>query len=179
MSESVPMTPISFTLNKELVVKAAALAASRYYIRFLLFALIVGMLTSAFFIVSGSRANLERELLAASLTIMGALTVALLMIGLMRYVIYPLHARRNFRQQKALAEEMNLSWTDEVFIYTSGKSRSEMPFSNLHGYRTSSEIIILYLADTVYHMVPVDAFADTKTLDSFMHKLQQAGVKQL
>jgi hypothetical protein len=179
MSESVPMTPIRFTLTKELVVKAATLAASRYYIRFLWFALIVGMLTSAFVLLNRPKPNLERELLATFLIIMSTLTIAMLMIGLMRYLIYPFYARRNFQQQKALTEEMSLSWTDEVFIYTSGKSKSEMPFANLHGYRASSEIIILYLADAIYHMVPIEAFGGTEQLGSFMLKLQQASVKQL
>jgi hypothetical protein len=177
MSQSPPMTPLRFTLSKDLVVKAAILSASRYYVRFLLFSLIVSLLVSAFFLFGRSRWELQRELLAAALVALGTFAMALLIIALMRYVIYPFHARRNFRQQKALSDEMSLSWADEAFCYTTGKSRTEMPFANLHGYRASSEIIILYLSDALYYAIPAEAFGDAETFGAFMRKLEKAGVK--
>jgi hypothetical protein len=168
-----------FTLNEELVVKAATLNSSRNYVRFLWFSIIVGMITSSFFLFSRPTWHLERELVGSVLIVTGTIAIALLFIGLARYVIYPFHARRNFRQQKALSDEMGLSWADKDFIYETGKSRTEMPFANLHGYRASSEIIILYLSDAIYYMVPAEAFGDTVTFGSFKRKLEEAGVKRL
>jgi hypothetical protein len=173
------MTPIRFTLTKELVVKAARLSASRYTIRFLWFALIMGLLVSAFFLFSRPSWNLQRELILVFSIVAGALASALLMIGLMRYWIYPFQARKNFQQQKALSDEMSLSWTDKVFVYTTGKSRTEMPFENLHGYGVSGEIIILYLSDVIYYAVPVDALGDADTVGSFMRRLEEAGLRRL
>jgi hypothetical protein len=179
VSESPSTMPIRFTLTEELAVKAAVLTASRYTIRFLWFALIVGLLTSAFFIVTGARWEPQRALLQAFLTMAGAVVIVLLINLLMRYWIYPFYARRNFRQQKALSEEMSLSWTDKEFLYTTGKSRTEMLFANLHGYRASGEVILLYLSDAIYYVIPVDAFGSIETSGSFMRKLEEAGLRRL
>jgi hypothetical protein len=179
MSDSPPMTPMRFTLNQDLVVKAATLNSSRYYVRFLWFSIIVGLITSIFFLFSRSTWHLERELLGVVLIVTGTVVIALLLIGLARYVIYPFHARRNFRQQKALSDEMSLSWAGKDFICETGKSRTEMPFSNLHGYRASGEIIILYLSDAIYYMVPIKAFDGTEQSSSFMRALEEACVKRL
>jgi hypothetical protein len=179
MSMSTPMTPIRFRLTKVLVVKAATLASSRYYLRFIVFAVIVGLLTSAFFIFRGPGRTFERDVLAVFLTVAGAVIIALLFLALMRYVIYPFYARKNFQQQKALSDEMSLSWTGEVFLYQTGASRTEMPFAHLHGYRASDDIIILYVADAIYFVVPVGAFGDGETVSLFMRRLQQANVRKL
>lgn len=179
MPESHPLTPIRFTLNQELVVKAAILNSSRYYVRFLCFVAFVGLATSIFFMFRRSTWHLERELLSAFLIVVGTIVVGFMMIALMRYVVYPLHARKNFQQQKALLDEMELSWAADTFFLTTGKSRSEMPFANLHGYGASREIIILYLSDAIYYMVPIAAFESVEMSDQFKRKLEESGVKRL
>jgi uncharacterized membrane protein YidH (DUF202 family) len=179
MPENDWTTPLRFTLSEELVVKAAKLAASRYQLQFLCFALVVGLLTSAFFLFSRPKWNLERELLQTFLIVASAVAMGLLILGLMRWWVYPSQARKNFRQQKALSEDMSFSWTDTEFRYATGKSRTEMPLENLHGYRASDEIIILYLSDAIYHAIPVDTFGGSEAHAAFMRQLEKAGLRRL
>jgi hypothetical protein len=172
------MQPVRFTLNEELVVKAALLNASRYYARFLVFAMVVALLTSAFFLFSRSDWVVEREVMQALLIIASTLAFALLLHGCLRYWIYPAQARKNFRQQKTLSEAMSLSWTDSVFCYAAGKSQIEMPFSSLHGYRASGEIVLLYHSDVIYQVVPAVAFGGPDAFDGFIRKLEAAGLRR-
>jgi hypothetical protein len=172
------MKPVRFTLNEETVVKAAQLSASHFYARLLWFGLGVGLLTSAWFLFSGHNWTLDHALIQVGLTTSGALAFALLVIAFLRYVLYPWYARRNFRQQKALSDEVSLSWTDQNFCFDAGKSRSEMPFANLHGFRTSDDMVLLYLSDAIYHAIPVVAFGGPELHGAFLRALEAAGVRK-
>jgi uncharacterized membrane protein (DUF485 family) len=179
MSKTPPTVPICFTLTEALAIKASKLAASRYYVRFLLFAVIIALLVSAFFLFTGPNWSLGRSLVGASMIILGTLGVALILIGLMHTWIYPYFARKNFRQQKALSDEMGVSWSDTTMCYTAGRSRSEMPFANLHGYRASGDVLLLYVSDAIYYMIPVDAFNGAEAFSSFERRLEAAGLSKL
>jgi hypothetical protein len=179
MSDTDLTSPIRFTLNEELVVKAAQLASSRYYVRFLWFALITGLLTAIFFMFSRGRLDIMRDAIGAVVIVSFALAIATIILILLRYLIYPFYARKNFQQQIILSEEMSLSWTDNVICYAAGKSRTEMPFKNFHGYRASDEIIILYLSDAIYQMIPVNVFGSSEILKIFLGRLEEAGLRRL
>jgi hypothetical protein len=171
--------PVRFKLTEEQGVQAAQLNSLRYAKRFLLFAFVTGVLTSVFFQWSRQAWDPVRDLLAAFLITSGTFVSGLLILGLMYYVVYPFHARKNLRQQNVLSEELSLSWNENDFCYASGKSRTEMPFANLHGYQASSEIILFYRSDAIYHMVPIAAFGSERLAADFLHKLEVAGLPKL
>jgi YcxB-like protein len=174
------MIPRQFKMTKELVVNAAVLNASRFQIFYVVLAVVVAISTVAFFSLTGKAAwTWERMALQIGLTLAGSLAITVSFLVLLRFVAFPFQARRHFRQQKALSEDMALSWTDEEFLLETGKSQTRMPFADLYGYRTSGEIVLLYLTGALYLLVPVDAFTSLDDHDAFLRKLQDAGVRRL
>ncbi len=173
------ITPLRFKLDEPLALKAAWLDASRYNLRIVLFVLTVALLTSAFFVLQGGLRSPESIILQVVLTVGGSGVLGVVVIILMRAVFLPMQVRKNLRQQKALSEEMQLFWTDDEFRYATGKSQTLMPFRDLHGFKASGHVILLYRTDFIYHLVPVAAFGNSDLLEAFMQRLSSAGVRRL
>jgi hypothetical protein len=178
MPENNTITPLRFTLDEAIVIKAALLSVSHQYARLFLFSVVLGVAVSAVFFFQGDVESSNHFLMQAGLTVAATLVIALIVIIALRHWIIPVYARRNFRQQKLLSEESTLSWTDDEISYVTGKSRSEIPFADFHGYRTSDEVIILYLSDAIYHAIPVSAFGEPELRNAFVEKLDNAGVRR-
>ncbi len=172
------MTPIRFRLNEELVVKAAVLNAARFRMFYIVLAVAAAIWTAAFTLTGRGIWTWERWALQIGLTLAGTLAITGCLLLLLRHVVFPFEARRNFRQQKALSEEMALSWTDEAFLLDAGKSRTVMPFADLHGYRASRGMILLYVTGALYHLLPSEAFTGPDAHAAFLRKLEDAGVRR-
>ncbi len=177
--ETSPMTPLRFKLDEPLAIKAAWLNASRYNLRIALFVLTVALLTSAFFVLQGGLRSPERIILQVVLTVGGSGVLGVVVVVLMRAVFLLMQVRKNLRQQKALSEEMQLSWTDDELRYATGKSQTLMPFRDLHGFKASGHVILLYHTDFMYHLVPVAAFGNPELQKALMQRLSSAGVRRL
>lgn len=173
------MTPLQFRLDETLAIKAARLDASRYNMRIIWFGLAFALLTSAVFIYTGGLDTPERIIFQLLMTVGGALVLGSATVFLLRAIFLPMKVRKNLRQYKPLAEEMQLSWTDDEFCYAAGKSRTEMPFRSLHGVRASGEVVLLYVSDTLYLLVPVAAFGGSGLHEAFIRHLAGAGVRRL
>jgi hypothetical protein len=173
------MTPLRFRLDETLAIQAARLDASRYNMRILSFGLALALLTSAVFIFIGGVNTPERIVFQVLMTMGGALVLGGATVFLLRAIFLPMKVRKNLRQNKPLAEEMQLSWTEDEFCYAAGKSRTEMPFRSLHGVRSSGEVLLLYVSDTLYLLVPVAAFGESGLHEAFIRRLAEAGVRRL
>jgi hypothetical protein len=171
------MTPLRFTLDEAMVVKAARLATTHFYPRLLWLGGIIGLVVSAFFILRQQVWALDRALIQLGLTVAGAMAITGVVILILRHGVVPFEARRNYRQQKGLSDEFSLTWTDADFCLEAGQSRTAMPFTHLHGYRSSDDVIILYHSEMIYHAIPVTAFGGADRRDAFLLQLQQAGVR--
>ena len=173
------MTPLRFRLSEAAIIRAAGLNASRYNARIALFIVVVALLVSGFFIAEGNHRTIDRILLQIVLTVAGTCVIAGVVTCLIRYFILPMQARKNMRQQKALSEEMHLSWTRDAFCYASGQSRTVMPFTNLYGFKASDDVILLYNSNILYHLVPTTAFSHTGLQEVFVQHLVDAAVRRL
>ena len=172
------MTPLSFTLNEQLVVKAGQLAALHFAPRFLWFGGMIGVTVASYFALLQEVWSAERLLMQFALSIAGGLMMATIVIAILRYGVIPFEARRNFRQQKGLSDAFSLSWTDVGFILEGGMSRTSMPFANLYGFCTSDELIILRHSQMIYNVIPAAAFDSPEMRDAFVQRLVQAGVRR-
>lgn len=171
--------PLQFKLSEQLVVKAAVLDGARFQGFYLVLAVLVAVCSTAYFALTGESAwTWERGALQISLTLVGAFSIAGVVIALVRFAVYPLQARRNFRQQKSLSQNMTLSWTDEDLLLEVGGSRSAVPFANLYGFRASKELVLLYITNNLYHLIPAAAFANQDQLGGFLLRLRESGIRR-
>ncbi len=177
--ETVPMTPLRFRLDETLLVKAGKLNASRYNKWLFCFALILALILTGFYAWEQSQQGVEGILMMAVLILMGGTLGYWSLIAVSRIILLPIQVRKNLRQQKGLTDEMQLSWTDDEFCYATGKSQTLMPFRDLHGFRASRDVILLYRSDLIYHVVPVAAFGPSSLHDAFNQRLVEEGVRRL
>ena len=179
MTTTADMTPLRFRISEAAMIRAAWLNASRYSARIALFAVVVALLVSVIFIAQGDHRTIGRILLQITLTVAGTCAIAGVVVYVLCYIALPMQVRKNLRQQKALSEEMQLSWTQDEFCYASGQSRTVMPFTDLRGFKVSGDVILLYNTDVLYHLVPTAAFGDTRLREPFIQRLVDAGIRRL
>jgi hypothetical protein len=172
-----PMVPLRFKLDEPMLIKAAKLNASRYDIRIFLVILSAALLTFGFFLYQSHHRNLEWFIVHVLMSL--AALFAGCSVFLLRAIALPIQVRKNLRQQKALAEEIQLSWTDDEFCLAAGKSQTVMPFTDLHGFRASGDVILLYRTDLLYNLVPVAALGGSGLHEAFIQCLVGAGVRRL
>ena len=173
------MTPLCFKISEAAMIRAAWLNASRYNARIALFTLVVALAVSGIFIAQGHHQSIGLMLLQISLTVSGACLIAVIVVWLIRLIVLPMQVRKNLRQQKALSEEMQLSWTQDAFCYAAGQSRTVMAFTDLHGFKVSEDVMLLYHSDFLYNLILTDAFGDIGLRESFIERLVDAGIRRL
>jgi hypothetical protein len=172
------MTPLLFRLDEPLIIKAAKLNAARYNMRIFLFILSAALLTVGFLLYQSVHRDLEGIIVQVLIGV-GATFAGCSGTFLLRSFFLTMQARKHLRQQKMLSEEMQLSWTDDEFCYATGKSQTVMPFSSLHGFRASGDVLLLYVSDILYLLVPVAAFGGSGLHEAFIQRLAGAGVRRL
>lgn len=173
------MTPVAFTIDETLIVAASRLHLSRYRLRFFAFILICAVIGAMLTLLDRDQGDAGALLIRAAWAMVPTLALGLVLALALHYLFFPFIARRNFRQQKALAEPMLLSWTDDEYCYTTGKSRTVMPFAHLYGYRRSDSLILLYLTNVLYLVVPVAPLRSSATETALVAQLEKAGIRRL
>ena len=173
------MTPLRFKISEAAMIRAAWLNSSRYNARIAVFTLVVALLVSGIFIAQADHMTIDRIVLQVILTVAGACLIAVIVVWLIRHIVLPMQVRKNLRQQKALSEEMQLSWTQDAFCYAAGQSRTVMAFTDLHGFKVSEDIILLYHSDFLYNLILTDAFGDTGLRGPLIQHLVNAGIRRL
>ena len=173
------MTPLRFKISEAAMIRAAWLNSSRYNARIAVFTLVVALLVSGIFIAQADHMTIDRIVLQVILTVAGTCVIAVIVVWLTRYFILPIQVRKSLRQQKALFEEMQLSWTQDAFCYAAGQSRTVMAFTDLHGFKVSEDVMLLYHSDFLYNLILTAAFGDTGSRESFIERLVDAGIRRL
>ena len=97
----------------------------------------------------------------------GYLTVLTLGLLSYRFVYVPWHARRVFRQTKALHRPYVWSWNDEQLNYKTDLATGIVPWTNLAFWRESETMFALYASSVAFFLVPKRAFATSAELDAF------------
>lgn len=93
--------------------------------------------------------------------------------------IIPHRVRKQFKQMPALSQEMQLSWTQEYFIFRSGRSVSEVPFSELHKWCVNENSITIYPSDLIHYMLPKHAFPNDESYIELQNRLRENGVREI
>jgi len=80
---------------------------------------------------------------------------------ILNFAVYlPWKTRRIYRQQKALQRELTMKF-DEVGVNAENENgRSRTSWEDFHKWKANDQLILLYLSDCLYHMVPKRFFTD-------------------
>ncbi|WP_164133716.1 YcxB family protein, partial [Stenotrophomonas maltophilia] len=74
----------------------------------------------------------------------------------------PAQARRNFRQQKALWEEVMLSWSPEGLDVVTASAQAHRAWSHYLKWREIAAHFLIHQTDQLYIIVPKRAFVSAE-----------------
>jgi hypothetical protein len=171
-------TAFEVTLSEADLVQAFRLNARRPMLRpLILAALLVAALLALLLAISPTARHASTT---GPLTLMieGALALAalvLLAVVLTRPVIFRALARRMLTQRAELMGPIRWEFDEEGIRHTTIHSNSHYPWPALRGWREDGSILLLYVADNLFYMVP-KAQAGQEVIGSLRRNIEAGGV---
>lgn len=172
------MSPLRFTITEDDAVRSQRLHLSQYLWLFFGTVLVIALVASLPVLPRIGDWPIRSILFEVATTIGSAAAMAVVLLVILRQVFFPLVARKHFREQAGFEGDMQFTWTETEFSYVSGQSQTVLPFTRLHSYRMSDDLVLLYLSSVLYLIVPVRAFDGTQQKAEFIGQLAQAGLRQ-
>lgn len=102
---------------------------------------------------------------ALALLLEGALLLAAFLLALVLVVRKPIlrsMARRTLEQRRELATPVQWAFDDRALRIVTRFTRSEFPWDALRGWREDEHVLLVYLADQLFHAVPKNQLDETQ-----------------
>lgn len=80
----------------------------------------------------------------------------------------PRRARKQFAQQKNLQRPIEFSWDEQALHWASANGNGQMPWSDYVKRRQNERIVLLYLSDALFQMIPKRCFDEPAQLQDFL-----------
>lgn len=176
------MTPIIFTLTEADAIEATRLGFTQgYKNKFFRNILIIAFVAAAVACISFffDTITFKKYLTLFGYVFAFYIILWLLFLPICNHIIIPYRVRKQFKQMPALSQEMQLSWTQDDFIFRSGKSVSEVPFSDLHKWCANDNSLTIFPSDLIHYMIPRRAFPDDAVFTEIQNRLHENGVKKI
>ncbi|MBL8779536.1 MAG: YcxB family protein [Alphaproteobacteria bacterium] len=122
---------------------------------------VVLVLLADYNVYSGSG---EHSYLLLGLGVLYALTL----LVFVPYVILPWRARKQFRQVTTARDPFDIVWDDETLTITAADWMQKSRWDDFVKSREDAQLILLYISDFSFRIVPRRAFADAAALDDFL-----------
>ncbi|MBV1687117.1 YcxB family protein [Novosphingobium sp. G106] len=173
-------TRFTVTLGESDLVEAFRLNARRAAIRPLVLA---AVLVTALLVLLLAISPLARQSLTSRpLTLMleGALALAallLLLAVLVRPLIFRKLAQRSLAQRADLAGPVEWEFGAEGIRHTTIHSDSRYPWAALRGWRENEAVLLLYIADNLFYIVP-KAQVGTDVVDGLHRAIAEASLRE-
>lgn len=114
----------------------------------------------------------------SSMMLLGAVLLAALLLALVlafRRPILRSMARRTLEQRRELGTPIQWAFDDETLRIVTRFTSSAFPWDALRGWREDQHVLLVYLADQLFHSVPKDQ-VDAAELDALRTALESHGV---
>lgn len=96
---------------------------------------------------------------------------------LYRFVLLPRQARRIFDQSKELALPIDYEVTEAGLKISNAMGSSLRPWKNFHKWKEGKDMLLLYLSDLGFLMIPKHFFSDSQQLEAIKKYLLENEVK--
>lgn len=93
-------------------------------------------------------------------------------LGLQFFVYIPWRARKAFDQHKALSAPVNVTIREDGLFFDRERSSGLLLWSEILKWRTSDDLILLYPADHIFHLIPRHFFASDEEFAGFHETLK-------
>jgi hypothetical protein len=100
------------------------------------------------------------------------LVALLAFLGALFFVYIPWRARRAFRQYKALSEPIKVTIQDEGLHFEREHGSGLLPWAQIRKWKGSNQLILLYPADHIFHLLPRHFFMNEPEFSGFQATLE-------
>lgn len=172
------MGEFTVTLNEEVLYRGLLLNATNRAARPVMLVALGLMVVLAALLAVSPEARYSLACSAETLMLVGAVMLALLLLALVLAVRRPVLrslARRTLAQRREMGTPIEWSFDDAALRVVTRFTRSEFPWDALSGWREDDTVLLVYLADQLFHAVP-KAQVDEATLTALRTALESHGV---
>jgi uncharacterized membrane protein (DUF485 family) len=159
-------------LNRRPAGGAQKRSPTRYYLR-VTFWLVVILLAVLIFRRDPLATTSDSGLAAGMFIGVGVTLLCLALVGVYaRYFGEPRRHKRLYQQYKAMQRTQQLSWSDEGLVLASEQGSTRIDWPELIKWMEGNGLILLYLSDALYLIIPQRCFPDAETHSSFRSAVQ-------
>lgn len=109
---------------------------------------------------AASAAGFGRDALAAAAGVITWVIAVCLILGIMRLWL-PRRIRRQFRQQRSLRNEVQLTWSEQGITFEAENGHSRHAWDEFGRWAESKAIFILFYTDRLFTFVPKRALSES------------------
>ena len=84
------------------------------------------------------------------------------------YLLIPLNAKRQYKQHRALKNEISMVLSDQGVNFKSESGESKLQWSDIHKWKNGKGIYLLYITSNMFHMVPSRALSNENELSTLL-----------
>ena len=106
------------------------------------------------------------SLTSGDLDAMDFLVFALVIFLVLNFTVYlPWKTRRLYKQQKSLQGELSYVFNNDGVAVDSENGNWKTPWTDYVRWKKNDQLLLLYLSDCIYHMIPKRLFVDPGDFD--------------
>ncbi|MCF6262717.1 MAG: YcxB family protein [Xanthomonadales bacterium] len=88
---------------------------------------------------------------------------------LVLFCLIPFNAKKQYKQNRALRNEITMEITEQGVNFKSESGESKLKWSDIHKWKSSGEIYLLYITSNMFHMVPSRALPNEEMLEMLLN----------
>jgi hypothetical protein len=89
-------------------------------------------------------------------------------LALWLLVFIPWHAKKNYRQYKALSEPVSIEVRDDGLFFKRDNGEGLVPWSHIVKWRQNKTLVLLYPASNIFHLIPSHFFPTHEAYEEFV-----------
>lgn len=152
----------SFSITEAVYLEGCRLSARRTPLRTTVGAVLPGAIVLLVFLF-----HFKDPVSVSVLAGLGTAAGIALSVALVERTLIPWRARRLYEQHKGLHSPIEFSWTPEAVHLKAESGESTTPWSHYRRFQENDSVILLYLNDSMYHVIPKSVFLSESELSAF------------
>lgn len=86
-----------------------------------------------------------------------------------QYILAPIRAKKQYRQSRALRNEITMSLAAHGIDFTSESGESRLKWSDIHRWKFGSGVYLLYITSSMFHIVPEKAISNKNEFNDLLN----------
>jgi hypothetical protein len=86
------------------------------------------------------------------------------------YLLIPFNAKRQYKQQRALRNEISMALSVQGINFESESGESKLQWEDIHKWKKGKGVFLLYITSNMFHIVPSRALSNENELSILLTK---------